>query len=283
MISVLYPGLYTSIQDLGRFGYRSYGVPVSGAMDPISAGFGNALLNNHKNDAVMEITILGPKLEFTASTKIVLTGAEISAALNHKTIQNYKIYSVCAGDILTFGVLVKGSRCYLAVVDGFQAANVLKSKSFYKGITLKGVLSKGDKVPFKPNREKRIDQKGVLNNKKQFYETSIIEVYKGPEFELFSIKEKEKLVSTKFTVSSYINRMGYRLEEVVVANDKSIITSPVIPGTVQLVPSGQLIVLMKDAQITGGYPRVFQLTEKSIAILAQKKAGDEINFVLVSI
>ena len=283
MISVIHQGLYTSIQDLGRFGYRSYGVPVSGAMDAISAGFGNALLNNHKNDAVMEITMLGPKLEFTASTKIVLTGAEISPKLNQESIQNYKIYTVCAGDILSFGALIKGVRCYLAVVDGFQTPTVLKSKSFYGGITLKSILLKNDKVLFKPNNEKIIEQNGILNNKKQFYETSILEVYKGPEFELFSNEEKEKLISTKLTVSNHINRMGYRLEEVVVAHDKSIITSSVLPGTVQLVPSGQLIVLMNDAQTTGGYPRVFQLTGKSIAILAQKKAGDEINFVLVSI
>lgn len=283
MIKVVHPGLYSSIQDLGRFGYRNYGVPVSGVMDAISAGFANALLNNNKNEAVMEITMLGPKLEFTAATKIVLTGAEISPILNKKPIQNYKIYKVNTGDKLSFGKLLKGARCYLAVVDGFQTPTVLGSKSFYEGITLSSILSKKDIVSFKPTNEKRIEQNGILNNKNQFYETSIIEVYKGPEFDMFSNEEIEKLITTKLTVSNHINRMGYRLEEIVVAHDKSIITSSVIPGTVQLVPSGQLIVLMKDAQTTGGYPRVFQLTEKSIAILAQKKAGDEINFVLVSI
>jgi len=283
MIRVKSQGLYSSIQDLGRIGYRSYGVPVSGVMDTISARFGNALLNNHSNDAVMEITMLGPKLEFTAATKIVLTGAEISPKLNQKSIQNYKIYTVCIGDILSFGALIKGVRCYLAIVGGFQTPTVLGSKSFYEGITLKSILSKKDIVSFKPTNEKRIEQNGILNNKNQFYETSIIEVYKGPEFDMFSNEEKDKLISKKLTVSNQINRMGYRLEEIVVAHDKSIITSSVIPGTVQLVPSGQLIVLMKDAQTTGGYPRIFQLTTKSIAILAQKKAGDEINFVLVSI
>jgi allophanate hydrolase subunit 2 len=221
-------------------------------------------------------------LEFKAATKLVLTGAEISPKLNHKSIQNYKIYTVCAGDILSFGALLKGARCYLAVADGFQTPTVLNSRSFYEGITLKGILLKRDEVSFKSFNEKKNNLGGILNNKKQFYETSIVEVYKGPEFELFSLEEQEKLKSTKYTVSNQSNRMGYRLEETVVANNKSIITSPVIPGTVQIVPSGQLIVLMKDAQTTGGYPRVFQLTEKSIAILAQKKAGDKFNFLLVS-
>jgi allophanate hydrolase subunit 2 len=83
------------------------------------------------------------------------------------------------------------------------------------------------------------------------------------------------------SISNKINRMGYRLEEVKVSHNKSIITSPVIPGTVQLTPSGQLIILMKDAPTTGGYPRVFQLTEKSIAIIAQKKTGDTFSFKLL--
>jgi len=281
MIKVLQAGLYSSIQDLGRFGYRNYGVPVSGVMDAISAGFGNALLNNDKNDAVLEITILGPKLAFTAATKFVLTGAEISPSLNQNPITNYKVYSVCAGDILSFGKLVNGARCYLAVINGFDSSTVLNSKSFYNGITLKGILKKGDELLFNPNKEKNVEQVGILKNKRQFYQTSIIEVYRGPDLELFSTKEKEKLISTKYTISKNINRMGYRLEEEVVVHNKSIITSPVIPGTVQIVPSGQLIVLMKDAQTTGGYPRVFQLTEKSISILAQKKAGDQFNFLLI--
>jgi len=76
--------------------------------------------------------------------------------------------------------------------------------------------------------------------------------------------------------------MGYRLNEIVIPNNKSIITSPVLPGTVQLIPSGQLIVLMKDAQTTGGYPRIFQLTEKSIAVLAQKNTSDKFKFKLIS-
>lgn len=286
MVKVLHPGLYTSIQDMGRFGYRNLGVPMSGIMDSISAGFANALLNNHKNDAVMEITMIGPKLVFMASTNLVITGAEMSAELNNNPILNYKPYPVKNGDILTFGKLKNGIRSYLAVSGGFQSEIILKSRSFYAGITSQGLLKKNDLISFKHqeiNKTNNQQPKGTINTKIPFYDTNIIEVFKGPEFELFSSEEQKKLLSVIYTVSNDNNRMGYRMEEEAVKHNKSIITSPVLPGTVQLLPSGKLIILMKDAQTTGGYPRVFQLNEKSIAILAQKRAGEVIKLKLISV
>jgi len=282
MIRVLQPGLFTSVQDLGRFGYRNLGIPVSGTMDRISAGFANALLNNHQNDAVLEITMQGPILEFTHPTTIIITGAEMAPKINNKAILNYKLYKIKMGDILTFGQLTKGLRCYLGIIGGFKTEKVLKSRSFYAGITSKGYLQKNDTIEY--IEEIINNNKGtnpVINNKIQFYETTEIDVFKGPEFELFTAKELEKLLSNAHTISNNTNRMGYRMEETMVLHNKSMITSPVLPGTVQLTPSGQLIILMKDAQTTGGYPRVFQLTEKSIAIMAQKKAGDIIHINLL--
>lgn len=281
MLKVLQAGLHTSIQDIGRFGFRNIGVPVSGTMDSISAGFANALLNNHKKDALLEITMHGPKLEFTEPASIVISGAEMSAKINNIAILNYKVYSIKKDDILSFGKLIKGLHCYLAVSGGFQTEEVLNSKSFYTGITLKGFVHKNDTIPYLPVLGTNKVTNSVISTKKQFFETSIIEVYKGPELEIFTIEEQEKLIINIYTVSNQINRMGYRLEEIVVPHNKSMITSPVLPGTVQLTPSGQLIVLMKDAQTTGGYPRVFQLPEKSIAILAQKRAGDTFKFTLL--
>ena len=281
MLKVLQPGLHTSIQDIGRFGFRNIGVPSSGVMDSISAGFANALLNNSTNSAVLEITMHGPKLEFTTPTTIVISGAEISAKLNNKAISNYKLYSVKSGAILSFGKLQKGLHCYLAVRGGFQTKEVLKSRSFYKGITAQGLLKKQDVIPY--NKEISVAKAGnsVINSKKQFFETAILKVYKGPEFEVFTKNEQKLVLSSVHTVSNQINRMGYRLKETLIPHHKTIITSPVLPGTVQLTPTGQLIVLMKDAQTTGGYPRIFQLTDKSIAVLAQKKEGDLFKFELI--
>lgn len=281
MIKVLKAGLHSSIQDSGRIGYRNFGVPLSGCMDVISAEFGNALLNNQKNAAVLEITIQGPELLFNSATNLVITGAEISPKINNIEVLNYKIYQIKKGDILSFGKLVKGVRAYLAISGGFQTETVLKSKSFYNEITKKAVLQKNDEIETGKVKLLKNNQKGIVNNKIQFYETNQIEVFKGPEFNLFTTNEQQKLIATFYTISTQNNRMGYRLEEIVVKHSKSIITSPVLPGTVQLTPSGQLIVLMKDAQTTGGYPRIFQLSDKSIAILAQKKAGDKIQISII--
>jgi len=281
MLKILQAGMYTSIQDLGRIGYRNIGVPISGAMDSISAAFANALLNNKANDAVLEITISGPKLEFTTGTNIIITGAEMSAKINSKSVLNNKIYEVTRGDVLSFGKLNYGARSYLAISGGFQTATVLKSRSFYSGITTQGTVKKNDLIPFKNKKIGQSKQVGKLKSRASFFEANTIEVYRGPEYELFELKEQKKLVSGKFTVSIKNNRMGYNFEEKVIPHNKSIITSPVLPGTIQLLPSGRIIILMKDAQTTGGYPRVLQMTDMAQSILAQKKAGDIISFKLI--
>ena len=281
MIKVLKPGIHTTIQDLGRFGYRNQGVPVSGNMDSISAGFANALLNNNANDAMLEITLSGPKLLFTDATNIVLTGAEMSPQLNGEPIRNYRVYKVIEGDVLSFGELKRGLRSYLAVHGGFDSKTVLNSKSFYEDITSQWCLKKNDVLSLKSGINEIENHESNIKNISAFYETDILEVYEGPDFELFTTGEQEKILSGSYTVSKDNNRMGYQLEEISIEHTKSIITSPVLPGTIQLTPAGKLIILLKDAQTTGGYPRVLQLTEKSISILAQKNVGDKLNFDLV--
>jgi biotin-dependent carboxylase-like uncharacterized protein len=281
MIKVIHPGLLTSVQDKGRIGFRKYGVPVSGVMDSISASFANAILNNKLSDTVIEITMVGPKLLFTANTIISLAGADISPKLNGIEISNFKAYKVRIGDILSFGNLKKGVRAYLAVKGGLKTEKVLNSRSYYLGITSKAFIEKDDELRFVEFESDNSNNIGKINQKHSFFESNILEVSKGPEFDSFSSSRIEKIVSVSLTISNNNNRMGYRLNEIVLPHKNSIITSPVLPGTVQLIPSGQLIILMKDAQTTGGYPRLFQLTEKSIAILAQKKTGDLIKLKLI--
>jgi len=194
MLKILQSGLHTSIQDIGRFGYRNIGVPTSGTMDTISANFANALLNNNKNDAVLEITMYGPKLAFTVPTVITITGAEMSAKLNNSTIANYKKYSIKKGDILSFGELTKGLRCYLAVKGGFKTAKVLKSRSFYNGITLKNTLKKHDTIPYNSYVDNKNSSNSAIKNTTLFFETNVLEVYKGPDFNLFTLEEQQKTI-----------------------------------------------------------------------------------------
>lgn len=274
MIEVLKSGLQTSIQDLGRFGYRNYGVPNSGCMDLISAGFANLLLNNSKDAAVLEITLIGPKLRFLVDTIIAITGAEIKLSINNTPISNNKAYRIKKDDILSFGKLTKGARTYLAVKNGIKSEVKLASRSQFSQITKKSCLEKGDCIEIEQGFGDFKETPGILNQSHQFYEANEIEVLPGPEFRSFSKKEISKSVNTCFSISSQNNRMGYQMNESVIPNTISMITSPVIPGTVQVLPSGNFVFLMRDSQTTGGYPRIFQLTEKSISILAQKKTGD---------
>ena len=276
MIQVISSGLYTSIQDLGRFGFRNQGVPNSGVMDAISAKLANSLLNNDLDNAVIEMTIIGPKLLFKIDTTIAITGADLSPKINKAPILNYKVVKIKKGDVLSFGKLLRGTRSYLAVKGGIQSEFKLKSRSQFNNITRNNKLSKNDEIEIKSFLSNFItEKKGKLKSKFQFFETDEIEVFLGPEFELLSKNEQDKLLNTNFTISNNSNRMGYQMEEIISEHEISMITSPVLPGTVQLLPSGQIVILMKDAQTTGGYPRVFQLTERALCIMAQKKVGDQ--------
>jgi allophanate hydrolase subunit 2 len=148
MLKVLKSGFYTSVQDLGRFHYRSKGVPVSGVMDELSVFKANALLENEITDAVLEITMTGPTLFFQEKTYIVMSGAEMSATLNNLPIVNYKVYQIDIGDILSYGKLEAGFRGYLAIKGGFRSKVMYGSSSFFKPITYGNRLMDGDMVPF---------------------------------------------------------------------------------------------------------------------------------------
>lgn len=280
MIKVLKAGFYSTIQDQGRFGQREYGVPVSGAMDSYSSEFANKLLGNEAAAAVLEMTMTGVELQFYKSTTIAVTGAEMSPKLNGKPVKMFKSVKVSPNDILSFGGFVSGFRAYLAVKGGFLTKPVLGSRSMAKGITPAVVIQKNDELEIK-DFSNRLNTKHVnLVFNTLYAEDDTLEVFKGPEFDKLTKKQQEILFSKEFEVSKHNNRMAYQLLPLFQNNLDSILTAPVLPGTVQLTPSGQLIILMRDCQTTGGYPRVLQLTEKAINKLSQNKAGSYLKMKL---
>ena len=280
MIKVLNAGFYSTIQDFGRMGYQKYGVPYSGVMDRKSAALANALLGNGENEAVIEMTMTGAKLEFKTETYIAISGADMSPKLNNKPIKLNKIINVSTNDVLSFGKLYHGFRCYLAVLGGFNTETVMNSLSMYQNITKKAMLYKNDDVLINKAANIQMDKHASIRVDESFFSFEIIEVTRGPEFDKLDSLQQEKLFLQPFTISKNNNRMAYQLEEIIVNNIDPIITSPVIPGTVQLTPSGKLIVLMRDCQTTGGYPRVLQLKESAINILSQKFTGKNVCFKL---
>ena len=280
MVKVLSAGLYVSIQDFGRYGSQEYGIPYSGVMDRYSASLANLTLGNSETVAVIEMTIMGAKLQFQTSTYICVSGADMSPEVNGNAILLNKIIKINNGDIVSFGKLKTGVYCYLAVLGGFKTESVLGSQSMYKGITNQFKLLKNDVISFNLNNSFLINKNASIKVNSNHFKTDEIEVLKGAEFDLLSEKQQSRLIQWVFTISKDINRMACQLEESLENDLKPIITSVVLPGTVQLTPSGKLIVLMRDCQTTGGYPRVFQLKEVAINILAQKFTGNAIRFKL---
>jgi len=279
MIKILEPGLYSSIQDEGRESFQKYGVPVSGCMDSKSSNFANSLLNNPKNAALIEATQFGPKILFDVSTYISITGSNMSPLINNKKISMNKAVNINKGDILKLGHSKNGLRSYIAIKDGIKSPLLLGSRSFYNGISPKFKLEKGDEFKIISFNEKLNSLSKI--NMKNTYESKYILVFKGPEYNNLSLGEKNFLLNNSFTISNENNRMAYKLKEKLKNKLKSIITSPVLPGTIQLTPGGEIIILMKDCQVTGGYPRIFQLEEESINHIAQKKTNDIVNFKIV--
>lgn len=278
-IEVLHPGIYSSIQDDGRFEFTQYGVPYSGAMDSYSHSVGNILLKNSVKCASIEVTFGKASFLFHSDTIICLTGADFSPQINNVPIEMQTAYDIKQGNILSFGKWKYGVRTYIAVQGGIQSEVILKSKSYFDVITKQAKLHKGDILSIK--EVKPYANRGFSKIKRNdfLFDLQELKCYKGPEYDHLTERQKERLQGS-FTLSKDLNRVGYRLEEKIENSLDTMITSPVMPGTVQLTPSGTLIVLTKDCQVTGGYPRILQLDDFAISQLSQKTPGKKIQFRL---
>lgn len=276
---MLKSGFFVCIQDLGRFGYREIGVPVSGAMDQLSVRQANLLLENPPDAAVLEITMTGPILEFEEPTYVCLSGAHLDAKLNQTPLENHRVIKVAKGEILSYGRLRDGFRGYLAIKGGFRTEPVLGSRSQFFPVTAQKRLVDGDTVPY----ERTLSYSPILSQIKidDHFQRTHLEVHKGPEFSMLDDQQLAELFTKTYSVAKENNRMAYQLSGTLATHSRSMLTSGTLPGTVQYTPAGRLIILMRDGQTTGGYPRILQLTEDSLCALAQKKLGDSLNFRLL--
>lgn len=276
MLKIIKSGFFTSIQDNGRFGFRHLGVPVSGSMDRAAAHLANAMLENAEEAAVLEITMSGPVMEFTKNTWIALSGANLSPKLNEVDIENYSVHQIHSGDRLSFGKHIDGLRGYVAVKGGFTTPEILKSRSFYKPITEKDHLMPGMEVPYEEVTKYEPKITHVIPEVVE--RTLKLEASPGPEFYILDPQQKERLFNEPFTIAKENNRMAYQLQEFLGSHQHAMMTSATLPGTVQMTPGGKLIILMRDGQTTGGYPRILQISEEAVNKLAQKTFGDAVYF-----
>ena len=278
-IKIISSGVLSTIQDLGRYGYRSHGIPLSGAMDQSSAKLANLLVGNDENDALIECTMMGPKIEFHCDTYIAVTGAEVDIYLDDVLQILNTTIPIKTGNILKFGKVHRGCRFYISFASGLNTLNILGSSST-DTVSEIGfpILKRGQELDLFQNNLGRFIVN--LSPLKDTLTPRKIKVYPGPEFQLI---EDLDLAQISFTIDPSSNRMSYILKaNSDVSHSHEMISSAVLPGTIQLTPRGQFNALMRDAQTTGGYPRILQIDEEDLDYLAQCRGGESISFDLIS-
>jgi biotin-dependent carboxylase-like uncharacterized protein len=286
---VLEPGIYTTVQDGGRYGFQKYGVPVCGAMDNFAYRVSNMLVGNPLDAAVLEITIRGPKLEVLCEADVAVTGAQISLRLNDQPVDTWRTLRVKRGDILNIQQVKSGCRAYLAVTGGIEVPLVMGSRSTYVGARLGGYhgrpLVKGDRLnrcagePLR--RPRRLPDRFIPT-----YPSKVrLRAVPGPQDDHFD-EGMEVFFSGEFQVTPKADRMGYRLQGPQVTHKegvpKGIISEPSVPGGVQIPPDGQPIILLLE-QTVGGYPKIATVISCDIGRVAQAKPGDKVLFQRVGL
>lgn len=273
-IRVLRAGMLTTVQDLGRKGHRAAGVPIGGAADTDAARIANWLVGNHENATVLEFTLVGPELEFLTDALIAVGGADFGACPRWQPI------AVTAGTRLNFGAARSGCRGYCAIAGGFQVDPVLGSASTFLRGGFGGhggrALRDGDTLPVRRATRETKGQWRIDERILPAYSASpTLRVVRGAQ----AGKAFDELVPREFTVTPRADRMGLRLSSEPLHSDAaSLLSTAVAPGTIQLPPDGQPIVLMADAQTIGGYPQVGHVIGVDMPLAAQLRPGDRVHF-----
>lgn len=280
-LKVLKPAWHTTFQDSGRYGYRHLGIPVSGAMDTQSFLFVNQRLGNDVHLPVIEMYGAGASFEVLTDTELCFGGATVDVELNGKSTENTAL-SVQKGDVINIKKYSLGHRLYLGVRHGWSVSTILNSASSLAESSLLPI-KKGDILHTLPSSKTEVNKTNSLFIPIKIDLSAPLICHKGPEYNILSTVGMKSLESGSFSITPNNNRMGYRLAGPsidIVGEMKDMLTSAVQPGTVQLLPSGDLIVLMRECQTTGGYPRLLQMKEASINQLAQRSTNDPVRFVV---
>jgi antagonist of KipI len=286
------PGILTTVQDLGRNGFRRFGINQNGAMDKIAVRLINSLLGTDENAAVLEMHFPAPEILFEDAADFALGGADFSARLNGERIENWRIYHAEKNSTLKFDTKIFGNRAYLAIKGGFNVENWLGSASTNLKARIGGIegrkLQNGDRIFFNQRTIAGGQQTNykISNSLIPFYSKfPTVRVIAGAEFELLTAKSQEDFLKENFTITQNSDRMGFRLsgEPLYLLSGKELVSSAVNFGTIQLLPDGQMIVLMADHQTSGGYPRLANVISTDLPLLAQLGTNDKLAFHLISI
>ena len=292
-LKIIKAGILDTVQDEGRFHYQQWGINPGGVMDRFSASLANALLGNELNNPVIELHFPASQFLFKQSCIICLAGADFSATINGVAVSNHQPLLLTANSLLSFTALQKGARCYLSIFNNLQLEKWLGSYSTNLKANAGGwkgrKLQKEDELSFSSLSLPAKIMEDFLTLPWRYKEDEIlsneIEVIAGNEWAWLTTKNQTSFLNDHFTISNSSDRMGYRLqgEPLQQERQEQLVSSAVTFGTIQLLPNGQLIVLMADHQTTGGYPRIAHVTAVHLPRLAQRNPGDEVRFTLSSI
>ena len=298
MISVIKPGLLTTVQDLGRPGFQQYGVAVGGALDTLAARAANLVVGNDDNAAVLEMAQTGPDLAFERETLVAWSGADFEARVGPEPLPRDRAVRVGAGETISFGFARSGLRAWLAVAGGVDVPLVMGSRSTYRRAGIGGhqgrSLLAGDKLKvFPPTDWARHLLDSMRTGKKRATAwtvrpevlgkpagAGVIRAVRGPEWDWFTPESQQRFFAEEWQATKEADRMGVRLEgpSLALAKPREMISSAVNTGVVQVPPAGRPIVLLPSRQSVGGYPRIAAVAAVDLRCFTQLRPGDKVRF-----
>lgn len=298
LLTILKPGMLASVQDLGRHGHRQQGICPGGALDGLALVLANRLVGNADDAAGLELTMGGCEIRFEAPTRIALAGDDFGARLDGAPLWPCWSVPVAAGQVLRLGSAnewsaKEGLRSWLAVAGGIDVPPVIGSRSTDLKAGFGGhegrALKKGDRLPLgQPRLDAARMARRAFGVRPPAWEEDedgavVLRVMAGPEFDQFTTASRELLWRTAWRITPQSNRMGNRLEgpELKRKRNADMLSSAVIPGTIQVPPSGQPIILMGDSQTTGGYPRIAVVIRADLWKLARAPLNGRLRLVEV--
>jgi biotin-dependent carboxylase-like uncharacterized protein len=301
MINVIKPGLQTTVQDQGRIGFYEIGMPPSGAMDKFSFTVANLLVGNHPNAAVLEITYMGPELQFGKEMRISVTGGEIPPKLNGQKVPMWETLQVKEGDILSFDFVQSGARAYLAVEGGIDVPVIMNSRSTYTLIGIGGyegrALAAGDVLKLADMNEKvvPIGTRIPSDMIPRYGKSHEVRVVVGLCSYRLTEESKQLFLDTEWTVTPEANRIGYRHkgerlrfvereQPFGAGSNPSNVTDLGYPiGSIQVPDGVEPIVLLHDAVTGGGYATIATVISADLNRMAQIKTNEKVRFVSVNL
>jgi antagonist of KipI len=287
-INVIKPGLFTTVQDLGRYGFAHLGISPAGAADALSLRIANLLVGNDENAPALEMTLLGATLTFEESVTVAITGAACECKLGPYTVPVNQAVEILPGSVLQCGSTTGGARCYIAIRGGFEVPLIMGSASTDVRGNFGGVegrrLRKGDMLRVgeprtRPPGRLRGEVSGMLRG------AGPVRVTRGAQCDWFNPDACAKFFGTSYLVSEQSDRAGLRLQgEAISPRDKRQLLSDGIPlGAVQVPHDGQPIILFVDQQTTGGYPKIASVIAADMHRIGQLRPREEVRFAEVSI